>query len=103
MKEYPPPPPTKRCPKCERDLPLAKFSKCKRRKDGVQTYGGYCLECTNAYNRAYFQENYDVLRPYRTSWMAENRSVKQLQESMRMAKKLEILQDAVRSQRRCAS
>ena len=43
---------TKKCGKCNRELPIDNFSKNKATKDGLQ---GWCKECSNKYNQTYNQ------------------------------------------------
>ena len=43
---------TKRCPMCERTLPLSEFPPDKSRKDGRY---GYCRPCKRDYERAYIK------------------------------------------------
>lgn len=39
---------TKTCPKCGRELPLSRFSKCNSMKDGLQRM---CKECSASYSK----------------------------------------------------
>lgn len=49
---------TKRCPKCDRVLPITQFSEDKSKKDGLRSY---CKECAKAYNSDYYQANKDAI------------------------------------------
>ena len=46
---------TKRCTKCNRELPISEFYKDNKAKDGLQCY---CKECHNKYNQTYEQKQY---------------------------------------------
>lgn len=59
---------TKRCPKCERFLPITEFNKSKSRKDGLQCY---CKECQKAMQAEYRQANKDAIRKQKAEYYAE--------------------------------
>ena len=58
--------PTKKCPKCGRELPLSEFHKCKTRKDGLQTH---CKEC----RKEYYRTNSEELLEYRKDYYRNHR------------------------------
>jgi hypothetical protein len=49
----------KRCPRCERDLPIEAFGRDKYPHDG---HNKYCKECINAYNIAYRAKKQNVCK-----------------------------------------
>ena len=61
---------TKRCPKCERVLPITEFSKNKSKKDGLQRY---CKQCQKAYNATYCQANKEAIKEYKAQYYQNNK------------------------------
>jgi len=51
----------KRCHKCRRWKPESKFSKKRKRKDGLQQY---CKECSSKVTRRYYRQNRKSVRKY---------------------------------------
>ena len=78
---------TKRCPKCERFLPITEFNKSKSRKDGLQCY---CKECIRAKVAQYYQSNKDKIAEYR---QANKDAIRKQQAEYYQANK-----DAIRKQ-----
>ncbi len=60
----------KRCPKCERMLPLDAYHRCKRNRLGVAVY---CKECIVAVNAYYRVKRADVEREYRREYYLSHR------------------------------
>lgn len=75
---------TKRCPKCERVLPLSDFNKCKSSKDGRFCY---CKDCKKELKKAYYAKhrgeilkkaatyranNKDKIAEYQAEWLAKH-------------------------------
>ena len=56
---------TKRCPKCERVLPITEFNKSKSRKDGLRSY---CKECQKAMQAEYRQAHKDAIRKQKAEY-----------------------------------
>ncbi|MFA7122372.1 MAG: hypothetical protein WC277_12895 [Bacilli bacterium] len=50
---------TKRCPRCERALPLDEFTRDRSRKGGLSPW---CRDCKNASRREYYYANHDKVR-----------------------------------------
>ena len=61
---------TKRCPKCERVLPLSDFNKCKSRKDGLDCW---CKECKRAMNAQHYQSNKDAIAKKKADYYQSNK------------------------------
>lgn len=60
---------TKICSKCGRKLPLDCFSKCKSKKDGLQSY---CKECRKQYDKQYYAEHKEEKAAYDKQYKADN-------------------------------
>ena len=56
---------TKRCTKCNRELPISEFSKYNKAKDGLQ---GYCKECHSKYHQTYEQTNRQYINQYKRQY-----------------------------------
>jgi 5-methylcytosine-specific restriction endonuclease McrA len=75
---------TKKCAKCNLELPLSEFRRCKRRKDGLDTHCKSCMkaweegyrsknqEQIKAKQRKHYQENHERYRENRQRWYKEN-------------------------------
>ena len=81
---------TKRCPKCERVLPITQFSNDKSKKDGLRSY---CKECTKAYNVEYYVNNKERLKAYSAEWRVKNKeAISQKKADYRVKNKEKIAQ-----------
>lgn len=58
------------CSRCKRSLPVAQFSKCSRRKDGLQNY---CKSCASVKRRERYLAKIDDERKQNREWHIKNR------------------------------
>ena len=61
---------TKRCPKCERVLPLSSFSHDKSSKDGRFCY---CKDCKKELKKAYYAKHRGEILKKKAEWRANNK------------------------------
>ena len=61
---------TKRCPKCERVLPLSDFYRDKQTKDGLSCW---CKACIKAKNAQHYQTNKDKIKAYKADYYQTNK------------------------------
>ena len=63
--------PTKKCPKCGRELPVSEFHKNKTHKDGLS---GYCKECQKESNKLYSENHHEEKLKYLKEYRENNHS-----------------------------
>ncbi len=72
---------TKRCPKCEQELSIAKFGKSRAKKDGLQSS---CTGCRSQQRKEYAAQNQVKLMQYQKKYREQNQDrIKQQEKKYR--------------------